>query len=66
MKNLLVSYRQLHELGITFKRAWLARLEARGEFPRRIRIGAGPRGRIAWRLDDILAWIEARADAAMG
>ena len=30
------------------------------KFPRRIRLGPG-RGRVAWRLREVLAWIDARA-----
>lgn len=33
----------------------LERMEARGEFPRRVRLSAGA---IGWREDEILSWIE--------
>lgn len=33
---------------------------AAGYFPRPVRIGAGPRGAVAWRLSDIQRWIDSR------
>ena len=41
----------------------VARLEAAGEFPRRIRLG---RARIGWSLHEIVLWMEARKAAREG
>ena len=38
----------------------LRRLEAKGEFPRRIRIGAN---RIAWLQNEVEEWLNARVEA---
>ena len=35
----------------------IARLEALGEFPRRIKLG---RARVGWSLFEVLLWVEAR------
>lgn len=63
MVQRLVSYSDLRALGINFTRAWISRLEKRGLFPKRIRIGCGERGRIAWLADEIDAWLEDRTAA---
>ena len=49
-RRLLVPYSDMH--------VW--RLEREGKFPKRIKIGAN---RVAWRLSEILAWIDEKADA---
>ena len=48
-----------HELGLMlpFHPSHLARLEAVGEFPVRIKLG---RSRVGWSLYEVLLWIEAR------
>jgi prophage regulatory protein len=38
----------------------LARLEADGKFPRRVKLTDAPNGRVAWLESDIDAWIELR------
>ena len=37
------------------------RLEKAGKFPRRIKLGPSPTGRVGWRLSEIMNWIEERA-----
>ncbi len=49
-RRLLVPYSDMH--------IW--RLEREGKFPKRIKIGAN---RVAWRLSEVLAWIDEKADA---
>jgi prophage regulatory protein len=49
-RRLLVPFSDMH--------VW--RLERDGKFPKRIKIGPN---RVAWQLSEILAWIEAKADA---
>ena len=49
-RRLLIPYSDMH--------VW--RLERDGKFPKRIRIGPN---RVAWRLSEILAWIDEKADA---
>jgi prophage regulatory protein len=46
--------------GIPYSFQHIARLEAAGRFPRRIRLGTGPRCRVAWRCGEIAAWIQIR------
>lgn len=43
--------------GISFSREHIRRLELRGEFPRRVRIGAGT---VGWVEDEVDAWSKAR------
>ena len=48
---------------IPYSQNHLRRLEAKGSFPKRIRIGAN---RIAWVREEIDSWIEARLNARNG
>jgi prophage regulatory protein len=43
---------------VLYSRAHIARLEALGQFPRRIRLGNGPRCRVGWIEDEILDWLK--------
>lgn len=45
---------------VPFSPNHLRRLEAQGDFPRRIRIGAN---RIAWRRDEVEQWLAVRMEA---
>ena len=49
-RRLLVPYSDMH--------IW--RLEREEKFPKRIKIGAN---RVAWRLSEVLEWIDEKADA---
>ncbi|MDA8770476.1 AlpA family phage regulatory protein [Planktomarina temperata] len=48
---------------IPYSQNHLRRLEAKGSFPKRIRIGAN---RVAWVREEIDSWIEARLNARNG
>jgi prophage regulatory protein len=45
------------EPAVPYTRQHVYRLEAKGQFPQRVRVGAN---RVAWRESEIKAWIEAR------
>ncbi len=45
---------------VPFSDMHIWRLEREGKFPRRIRIGPN---RVSWRLSEVLAWIDEKADA---
>jgi prophage regulatory protein len=57
MNRLLLSRRDLRRLGIRLSRWTIARLEAKGAFPRHVVVGER---RIAWPRDAVLQWIEER------
>ena len=48
---------------IPYSQNHLRRLEAKGSFPKRVRIGAN---RVAWVRQEIDSWIEARLNARNG
>ena len=53
----LVSKKELKSIyGIPYSFAHIARLEAAGQFPKRLRLGAC---RVAWYADEIEEWIDA-------
>jgi len=54
----LLNYKQLREMGITYSREHLHRLEAAGTFPRRVRLSPQ---KIAWFEHEILAWLNQRS-----
>ena len=55
----LVSKKELKSvLGIPYCFAHIARLEAAGEFPLRVKLG---QCRVAWYLDEVVEWIESKA-----
>jgi len=56
----LVCYEQLHQLGIGYSRLHIRRLIRANRFPKAYQLGAN---RIAWRLDELTAWIHARPPA---
>ncbi len=51
------------EKGVPFCKVHLARLEAAGQFPRRVRLGSGTGGTVAWIESEIDGWLEERAAA---
>ena len=55
----LVSKRQLREL-VLYSHQHIARLEAAGKFPKRVRLGAS---RVGWVEDEVLAWLKVKIDA---
>ena len=42
---------------VPYSKMHIDRLEKAGEFPRRIRLGAG---RVVWKQSEILAWVESK------
>jgi prophage regulatory protein len=57
INRLLVSKKELRELGIPYSFAHIARLEAAGLFPKRVKLGAC---RVAWRYEKIVGWVQDR------
>jgi prophage regulatory protein len=58
----LCSKRELKTVyGIPYSPQHIARLEAAGQFPKRVKLG---RCRVAWRCDDVEGWIQGRIDAS--
>jgi prophage regulatory protein len=55
-----VRYDELKPLGIPYSRQHLAKLEADGQFPARVKLSARV---IAWRLGDIRDWMLSRGQA---
>jgi prophage regulatory protein len=65
LEKLLVTYRELRALGIPFTREHIARLCRQGRFPKPIRLGGDDQScKAFWRYADVLAWIDARAEAS--
>jgi len=65
LEKLLVDYRDLKTLGIRATRVHITRLVRQGRFPRPIRLfGDDQSSRSYWRYVDIVAWIDARAEAS--
>lgn len=57
----LLSKRQLKEL-VLYSAQHVQRLENAGRFPRRIRLGNGPRSRVGWIESEVLDWLQQRID----
>lgn len=56
----LVGKKELKTL-VLYSDAHIARLEAAGLFPQRLRLGNGPRCRVGWRLSAVMAWIDSKS-----
>lgn len=56
MKDRLLGWRDLADV-VPYSRQHLSRLEARGEFPQRVQVGAN---RVAWRALEIEDWLANR------
>ncbi len=54
----ILSKRQLKEL-VLYSPQHIARLEAAGEFPKRVQLG---RNRVGWVESEVLDWLEERID----
>jgi prophage regulatory protein len=54
----ILSKRQVKEL-VLYSPQHVARLEAAGQFPKRVRLGAN---RVGWVEDEILGWLRERID----
>ena len=58
MTQKLVSKKELKSIfGVPYSFAHIARLEAAGQFPQRVRLGAC---RVAWVAEEVEAWIDER------
>ncbi len=55
-----LSQKQVRAL-VLYSRAHLRRLEEAGSFPKRVRLGNGPRSRIGWIEDEIIDWMRVKA-----
>ena len=61
LERLLVNRKQLRELGVCLSFAQIDRLEKRGKFPHRIKLGEFRESRVVYRYKEVLDWIEERA-----
>jgi prophage regulatory protein len=52
----LLSWAKLAQI-VPYTRQHVCRLEAAGQFPRRVRVGGN---RVAWRASEVAEWIDAR------
>jgi prophage regulatory protein len=58
MTQKLVSKKELKSIyGVPYSFAHIARLEAAGQFPKRIKLGAC---RVAWLAEEVQSWIDER------
>jgi prophage regulatory protein len=58
MTQKLVTKKELRTIfGVPYSFAHIARLEAAGQFPKRVRLGAC---RVAWVSDEVEAWVDER------
>ena len=55
----LLSKRQVKEM-VLYSPQHIARLEAAGQFPKRVQLGVN---RVGWIEDEILDWLQCRIDA---
>ena len=54
----MLIFQQLNaEKGIPYSRVHIQRLEDAGKFPKRVKLGDGPRSRCAWSEQEIDAWL---------
>lgn len=57
-ENVMLCFSDLRAMGISYSRAHIGRLEAAGKFPKRLRLGSGDTGRVAWLRKEVEGWIE--------
>ena len=55
----LLSKKQLKEL-VLYSPQHIQRLEDAGTFPKRLRLGNGPRSRVGWIEQEVLDWLQER------
>ena len=58
----LLSKKQLKEL-VLYSPQHISRLELAGRFPKRVRLGSGPRCRVGWIEQEVLDWLQGRIEA---
>ena len=58
----LLSKAQVREV-VLYSPAHIARLEHAGQFPKRVRLGIGPRARVGWLETEIQDWLAVRVNA---
>jgi len=64
MTQKLVSKRELKSIyGVPYCFAHIARLEAVGQFPKRVRLGNFRGSRVGWIESEIRAWLQERIDS---
>lgn len=61
--KIVMNYEELRDLGISYSKEHLRRLEADGLFPTRVRLSVT---RVAWLYDEVIAWISDRAENRQG
>ncbi len=59
MNDRLVGKKELRII-VLYSDAHIARLEAAGQFPKRVRLGNGPRCRVGWVQSEVQAWWQAK------
>ena len=57
----LLSKKQLKEM-ILYSGTHIQRLENAGQFPKRVRLGNGPRSRVGWIESEVQDWLQKRVD----
>lgn len=57
----LVSKKELKRL-VLYSGTHIGRLEAKGLFPKRVRLGNGPRCRVGWLESEVQDWLQKRID----
>ena len=58
----LLSKKEL-KLLVLYSPQHVQRLEDDGRFPKRVRLGNGPRSRVGWIEQEVLDWLQKRIDA---
>jgi prophage regulatory protein len=57
MQDRLVGKKELRTL-VLYSDAHIARLELADQFPKRVRLGNGPRCRVGWWHSEVMAWLQ--------
>jgi prophage regulatory protein len=57
----IITWKELRRL-VPYCRQHIKRLEDAGQFPKRLRLGNGPRSRVGWLEPEVIAWQRKRID----